>query len=210
LAQRSIKRFLAFSSIVNLGYLLILLSTLSAYNIVFAFAYLISYFINLIVLFILILLLNKFTGYKELKITEINQLSNIFKTNPVIAILFAIVLFSIGGLPPFGGFYTKYFILVDLANNSLFFIIFLMLILSIVSTFYYIRIIKIIFFNKELLDNKTEFYYKNQNNVVNVTSGSNFVVIYFLLCLALFLLSLNIIIIFYPGLLFYPLFLLFL
>jgi NADH-quinone oxidoreductase subunit N len=205
LAQRALKKLLAFSSIVNLGYILILFSTLSGFNLIFSIVYLISYFINLIILFILVILLNKFIGDKDFKITEINQLSNLFKTHPIFAITLAISIFSVAGLPPFGGFYSKYFIIVDLINNGLISVCLAILLLGSISTFYYIRIIKIIFFNNDLAD-KSDFYNKNQNSIITLNLQDDYIATYFLSFLVFCFLSINFIIILYPSLLFYPLF----
>ena len=200
LMQKTIKKLLAFSSIVNVGYLLLLITTFSAYSIIYIISYLIVYFLNLITFFIFLLTLKKIVGYYEINITYISQLSNLFKINPLISISLAISIFSIAGLPPFGGFYTKYFILIDLINNKYYTVVIILLLLSIVSTFYYIRIIKILFFNKNLNNNLN--YYLNYNNNTIIMNKKNVNTIYCILIIGFSLIIVNIFLCFYPSILY--------
>jgi NADH-quinone oxidoreductase subunit N len=202
--QNNIKKLLAFSSIVNLGYIILILTTITNYSIIYALTYCIIYFINLFSFFFIILITKKILGFQELNLIYISQLSNIFKINPLFAFIISIIIFSIAGLPPFGGFYTKYFILLDLINTKSYLIVLFILLLSVISTFYYIRIIKIIFFNKNLVLNK-EYYFNFQNNTLLFNyKNKNF--IFYSLILILILVVLNILICFYPSIIYYILF----
>jgi NADH-quinone oxidoreductase subunit N len=205
--QNNIKKLLAFSSIVNLGYIILILTTVTNYSIIYAITYCIIYFINLFSFFFVILITKKILGFQELNLVYISQLSNIFKINPAFAFIISIIIFSIAGLPPFGGFYTKYFILLDLINIKAYFVVLFILLLSVISTFYYIRIIKIIFFNKNLVLNK-EYYFNFQNNTL-LFNYKNKQHIFHCLTLILVLIILNILLCFYPSILYYILFNLF-
>jgi NADH-quinone oxidoreductase subunit N len=207
LMQHNIKKLLAFSSIVNLGYILLIFTTITNYSIVYGICYCIVYFLNLFSFFFLIIILKKIVGVKELNLTYISQLSNIFKINPIFAFLISIIIFSIAGLPPFGGFYTKYFILLDLVNVKLYFVVLLILILSVISTFYYVRIIKTIFFNKNLSKNNS-YFLDFQNNTLLYTN-KNINLIFYTLNIVLFLVFINVILCFYPSILYYNIFNLF-
>lgn len=201
LIQNTIKKLLAFSSIVNLGYIVLIFTTLTNFSISYSLVYCFIYFLNLFSFFLILILSKKILGFKELNITYISQLSNLYKINPILGCLFAIIIFSIAGLPPFGGFYTKYFILLDLINVKLYFIVLFILLLSVISTFYYIRIIKIIFFNRSLIIN-TNYFNEFQNNTLFFNS-KNINLIFFLLNILIFFILSNILICFYPSIVYY-------
>lgn len=75
---------------------------------------------------------------------------------PMLSLIFSITIFSLSGIPPFGGFFVKYEIFYSMINSSLFYFAYILLILTVVSFFYYLRLIKIIFFeqNKLFIKNK--------------------------------------------------------
>jgi len=68
-------------------------------------------------------------------------------SEPVLAILFAFLIFSISGIPPLGGFFIKLDILSAILDNSHFFTCYILLFFTVISFFYYLRLIKIIFFD---------------------------------------------------------------
>lgn len=201
LYQKTIKKLLAFSSIVNLGYIIIILTTLSSYSLLYCIGYIFIYLINLVSFFLIIFFLQNIYGFKELSITYISQLSCLFKFKPALSILFAVFIFSIAGLPPFGGFFAKYFILTDLVANHFYLTTLVILLISVLSTFYYIRLIKILFFNKVLIDfsNNSNFF----SNNLNFSRSNNSNLIIYNLILLFFI---NIIVIFYPSILYFNIF----
>ena len=73
--------------------------------------------------------------------------------NKVLAILFAITLLSISGIPPFGGFYSKMSVIASLISESFIITSLIAVIFSGISCFYYIRLIKIFFFSKKYTKN---------------------------------------------------------
>jgi NADH-quinone oxidoreductase subunit N len=77
----------------------------------------------------------------------LTQFSFLKAADPILAILFAFLVFSRSGIPPLGGFFIKLDILSVLFSNSHFFINYVLFILSVFSFFYYLRVIKIIFFD---------------------------------------------------------------
>ena len=78
---------------------------------------------------------------------------------PFLSLIFSITMFSLSGIPPFGGFFVKYEIFFSIINSSFFYLAYLLLILTVISFFYYLRIIKIIFFenNKDFIQPKQLF-----------------------------------------------------
>jgi len=79
---------------------------------------------------------------------EITDLSGISKKNPLIAISFLIILFSLAGIPPLGGFFAKFYVFVSVIESGLYTLAIIGLLTTVVSAFYYLRIIKVIYFDE--------------------------------------------------------------
>jgi NADH-quinone oxidoreductase subunit N len=88
-------------------------------------------------------------------VTLIN-LKGLALNNPFLGFIFSIVIFSLSGIPPMGGFFVKYEIFYSLLNSSFFYIAYLLLFLTIISFFYYLRLIKIVFFENQKTFNKNK------------------------------------------------------
>lgn len=69
--------------------------------------------------------------------------------------MFSIMIFSLAGIPPFGGFFIKFDILTILTESSYFFLTFILLLATVVNFYYYLRLIKIIYF-ENLTSRKTK------------------------------------------------------
>ena len=83
--------------------------------------------------------------YKE----NISDLSGISKKHPLLAISLLIILFSLAGVPPLGGFFAKFYIFVAVINEKMYFLAIVGLLATVIAAFYYLRIIKIIYFDPE-------------------------------------------------------------
>lgn len=105
------------------------------------------YFVSTITIFLIILLFRRIVSYSKVKFLVEYRLFASYSFS--ISIFFAIVFFSLAGIPPLAGFFVKFFLFqtmfaADFLINSSFFII---LVLSVVSAFYYIRVVRFIFFD---------------------------------------------------------------
>jgi NADH-quinone oxidoreductase subunit N len=138
--QKSIKRLLAYSSINNVGYILAALSTGTISGIQAALVYIFFYILALILLFSL--LLSKPGSNSISYVTDFNRLG----TNPLIAIITTLCLFSLAGVPPLSGFLTKFFVLSELFNSKFYVLAIIGAFSSIISSFYYLSLIKLIYF----------------------------------------------------------------
>lgn len=144
LKQKKIKRLLAYSSISHVGFILIGFTDI-ALN---AIPYLILY-----VLIYISMSINLWFSYLVLMINQkpikyITELTNLAKENKILALIITINLFSLAGIPPLAGFFSKFFIFLTAIKMNHFNLIFFAVIISIISSFYYLKIIKIIFFEK--------------------------------------------------------------
>lgn len=144
--QFKIKRLLTYSMITNTGYLFLAFSLFDFTGVYITIFYLISYlFIMLGVFYTFISLRDRSTGFLLKKIT---YLSNLLETNPYLSFSIFIMLFSIAGIPPLLGFYSKMFLFYFTLKLNLFWISIIFVIFSAISVFYYIRLVKLIYFNR--------------------------------------------------------------
>jgi NADH:ubiquinone oxidoreductase subunit 2 (subunit N) len=144
LYQIKLKRLLAYSAINHVGFLLIGLLTFTPFSISALFFYLIIYIIISINLFLFLFMFRKYNN--NLKLKKINEYISIFKSHPILSINFAIILFSLAGIPPLAGFYSKFYIFVSAFNSAFYSIVIIAALFSVASSLYYIRLIKLMFF----------------------------------------------------------------
>ena len=178
ISQKKIKRFLAYSSIVHMGYLLLGISFGTLEGVQASLLYLIIYMINTINIWTLVISLERVQ--KTNKIIYLSDLNYIYKTNPLLAFIFAISLFSMAGIPPLAGFFSKFYIFLAALENGSYFLLFTGILTSVISAFYYIRIIKSIFF-----ESKNQSFYLKQldykNTIVLMVSTSFLILFIFVL-----------------------------
>jgi len=112
------------------------------------------------------------------KTTTLINLKGLSFNQTFLSFIFSIVIFSLSGIPPLGGFFVKYEIFYSLINSSFFFFAYFFLILTIINFFYYLRLIKIIFFenNDKFIKNK------NLNDIkLRIISFLFFIIPFFIL-----------------------------
>jgi len=144
IAQKSLKRLLAYSSIGHVGYVLISLVAASDQGIKSASIYMFIYLVMNVSVFSIILSLKKSNKYVE-KIIELNGLS---KSNPILSVSLAIIMLSMAGIPPFMGFFGKFYVFFAAIENQLYLLAVLGVLASVISAFYYLRIIKVMYFDE--------------------------------------------------------------
>jgi NADH-quinone oxidoreductase subunit N len=82
------------------------------------------------------------------QVGSINDLSGIASTNPVMATVLTILLFSLAGIPPLAGFWAKWYVFLAAINAGLYPLAVIGVLTSVVAAFYYLRIIKIMWFDE--------------------------------------------------------------
>ena len=144
LAQTKVKRLLAYSSIANVGYLLI---GLACGTIEGVQALLIGLFIYVV------MTLNAFTVVLSLPQNRqqyISDLSALARSNPLLAITLSLTMFSYAGIPPLAGFCSKYALFLAALGSGAYLLALVGIITSVISCFYYIRFVKVMYFDAPL------------------------------------------------------------
>ncbi len=147
IGQKNIKRLLAYSSISHIGYALAGVATgvVSGYE--SAIVYITIYVIMNIGVFSCLYLFKKDGEYKE----NISDLSGISKKHPLLAISFLVILFSLAGIPPLGGFFAKFYVFTAVLEQKMYALAIIGLLTTVISAFYYLRIIKTIYFDDSII-----------------------------------------------------------
>jgi NADH-quinone oxidoreductase subunit N len=149
IGQKNLKRLLAYSSIGHMGYALAGIATGAVAGYKSSIVYITIYVVMNIGVFSCLYLMKRDGEYKE----NISDLSGISKKNPLLAISFLIILFSLAGIPPLGGFFAKFYIFSSVLEQKMYTLAIIGLLTTVISAFYYLKIIKTIYFD----DNKLSF-----------------------------------------------------
>lgn len=145
LYQTRIKRLIAYSSIANVGYILCALFSGTAFGIQAAFFYVLVYGFLVLNLFLILTALRKTTGET---VHTLSQLRTVSRANPYLAIFLAANMFSLAGIPPLAGFFSKLFLLKALLEADLIYVAILVVFLSVIAAVYYIRVVRFLYFDK--------------------------------------------------------------
>ena len=155
IAQTNLKRMLAYSSIAQMGFMLLGLCSGVVYNNTLSAAnsyassmfYIVTYVLTTLGTFGMIMLLSR-RGFEA---DEINDLRGLGKRNPWLALVMTIFMLSLAGLPPTVGFYAKLSVLQSLVSTNVAGYVYLAVIaviLSLVGAYYYLRVIKVMYFDE--------------------------------------------------------------
>jgi len=150
IGQQNIKRLLAYSSIGHVGYALIGLAAATPQGVPVegissVLIYLTIYLAMTLGSFACILSMRKGQYVSE----AISDLAGISREKPLFAFLFAMLLFSLAGVPPLAGFFAKFYVFNAAIQAHLYWLAIVGVVLSVVGAYYYLRIVKIMYFDEE-------------------------------------------------------------
>lgn len=149
LSQLKIKRLMAYSAITHVGYLLLALAVTTFDSL---YGLLLYIFVYLIVSINIFSILTSVRLFKDnLKLKTLRNFSSLVRSNFLIAFSIGLSFFSLAGIPPLSGFFSKFFLFLSASKADLFFYILLAFLFSLVSAVYYIRFIKVMFFDSSFL-----------------------------------------------------------
>ena len=144
--QTSIKRLMAYSAILNVGYMLLAIIvsiSLGVWRHSF-FTYMIIYAVSVIALFAILAA----TFGEKADDVKMNDLAGLGKTKKVAAWCISVVMFSMIGIPPLAGFFGKYYVLLDLVSIEEYTLVVVAIIASLIAAYYYLKVIKSIYFDE--------------------------------------------------------------
>lgn len=147
LRQKNLKRFLAFSSISQAGYIMLGVIAGSAQGLGALIFYILVYIFSNLAAFGVIQAVENKTGR-----VDMDSYNNLYSTNPKLAFTMMLAMFSLAGIPPFAGFFSKFFIFstgVASGSVALYVLVLIALINTIISLYYYLLVVKAMFINNQ-------------------------------------------------------------
>ena len=160
IGQKNLKRLLAYSSIGHMGYALAGVATGAITGYKSSIVYITIYVVMNIGAFSCLYLMKKDGEYKE----NISDLSGVSKKHPLLALSFLIILFSLAGIPPLGGFFAKFYIFSAVLEQKMYALAIIGLLTTVISAVYYLKIIKTIYFDENKL-----FFDPVNNKIISST-----------------------------------------
>ncbi|WP_298627609.1 NADH-quinone oxidoreductase subunit NuoN [uncultured Legionella sp.] len=158
--QTSIKRLFAYSAISHIGYALFGVLAANAAGYSAALYYILVYSLMSAAAFGLIVLMSR----QGMEVDSIEDLKGLNKRNPWLAFMMLIVMFSMAGVPPTVGFFTKMLVLKALVDVHLTWVAILGLLFTVIGAYYYLRIVKIMYFDQPVHTDK--IIISKTNNVI--------------------------------------------
>nr|WVH38141.1 NADH dehydrogenase subunit 2 [Poriella subacida] len=189
LSQSRIKRLLAYSTISHIGFILLALAINTEQSIDSFLFYIIQYSITNLNTFLILIAIGYILKQNSQSILEslndikyITELKGLFFNNPLLSISLTICLFSMAGVPPLLGFFSKQFVLYSAMQSEYYFIAIIAILVSVISASYYLKIIKVLHTdNQEIIE--------NINNYTSLSSLHSFMISTLTLFILLFILK---------------------
>ena len=144
IGQTNIKRLMAYSSIGNMGFALVGLASGTQAGVQGVIIYLLIYMAMTLGTFACILAMRR----GETMVEDIEDLAGLSRTNPVMAFMLAMLLFSLAGIPPLAGFFAKFYVFLAAIESGLYVLAVIGVLASVVGAYYYVRIVKIMYFDE--------------------------------------------------------------
>lgn len=139
--QKDLKRFMAFSSISQAGYIMLAVIGGNALGMTSLVFYVLVYMAANLAVFGVLSAVEQQTGGK----VGMEDYNGFYKTNPRLAVGMTLALFSLAGIPPFAGFFSKFFVFAAAFEGGFRWLVFIALINTVISLYYYLLIVKAIY-----------------------------------------------------------------
>lgn len=148
IAQQNIKRMLAYSAIAHMGYMLLGLLSGTQSGYAASLFYVLTYTLMTIGAFGVIILMCR-EGHD---VDRIDDLRGLAKRSPWFALVMLVLIFSMAGVPPFVGFWSKWFVLREVVNAGYLWLAAVAVFFAIIGAFYYLRLIRMMYFETQTSD----------------------------------------------------------
>lgn len=139
----NLKRFMAFSSISQAGYIMLSVVSGSSEGFASLVYYILVYMVSNIAVFGIINAVEHNSGKEER--LDRDAYNGLYKTNHKLSVIMTLALFSLAGIPPFAGFFSKFFVFASAFHSGFYITVFIALINTIISLYYYLLIVKAMF-----------------------------------------------------------------
>jgi NADH-quinone oxidoreductase subunit N len=149
LAQRNIKRLLAYSSIAHAGYALIGVVSVSQLGTTSVIFYLLAYIFTNLAAFGVVAAFGRITGSDE-----ISAYAGMSRRNPLLALIMLVAFLSLSGMPPFGGFVVKFAVFAAAVEADLIWLAVIGVLNSIIGLYYYLTVLKVVYLYRSEDENK--------------------------------------------------------
>ena len=177
--QTDIKRFFAFSSISQAGYILLGIIAGNAQGMTATIYYVLVYVFSNLAVFGVISAVENASGGK----TSIAAFNGLYKTNPILSCIMMLAVFSLGGIPPFAGFFSKIFIFMAAASKGQYLLVFIALLNTVISLYYYLLIVKAMFIKEREVGAVERFSIDNYNKLGMVICTLGILIVGILSCI---------------------------
>ena len=142
--QKNLKRFLAFSSISQAGYIMLGIIAGSIQGTTALVYYVLVYIFSNLAAFGVISSIEHNSGK-----VNMDDYNGLYKTNPKLSVIMMLAMFSLAGIPPFAGFFSKFFIFASAIHSGFYILVLIALLNTIISLYYYLLVVKAMFINTE-------------------------------------------------------------
>ena len=153
LRQQNMKRFLAFSSIAQAGFILLGLLSNDQLGVSTVVYFVSIYVFTNLAAFGVIQSISTQTGKENM-----DDYNGLYRTNPKLSLVMMLALFSLAGIPPVAGFFGKFFLFTAAASQGLYFLVFLAVVNVTISLYYYLLVIRAMFLRKS--DHAIPYFHK--------------------------------------------------
>ncbi len=143
LRQQNMKRFLAFSSIAQAGFILLGLITGTTLGVATVIYFVLIYIFSNLAAFGVVQAISTETGKENMQDYE-----GLYRTNPKLSLVMMLGLFSLAGIPPVAGFFGKFFLFTAAASKGYYFLVFLAVVNVTISLYYYLLVVRAMFLRK--------------------------------------------------------------
>ncbi|MDH5414074.1 MAG: NADH-quinone oxidoreductase subunit N, partial [Flavobacteriaceae bacterium] len=140
LRQQNMKRFLAFSSIAQAGFILLGLITGTQLGTATVVYFVMIYIFSNLAAFGVVQAISTHTGKENM-----NDYEGLYRTNPNLSLIMMLALFSLAGIPPVAGFFGKFFLFTAAASEGYYLLVFLAVVNVTISLYYYLLVIRAMF-----------------------------------------------------------------
>ena len=144
IGQRNIKRLMAYSSIGHMGFALVGLAAATAQGVQGVLVYMSIYVAMTLGAFAVIAAMRR----GGMAVENISDLAGLARTHPTMAFFFAMLMFSLAGIPPLAGFFAKFYVFLAAINAGLFTLAVIGVLTSVVGAYYYLMIVKTMYFDE--------------------------------------------------------------